>query len=78
VIAGGCEAEERSQAAVIYFEFLLQHSPEGKEREATEYEWPTSQSVVVIVVLGEHRPAENISTPRKLPVRERIDGHHCV
>jgi hypothetical protein len=26
------QEEERSEAAVIYFEFLLQHSPGGKER----------------------------------------------
>jgi hypothetical protein len=69
VIVGGCKAEERSDAAVIYFEFLLQRSPEGKERETEKCWCLTCQSVGY----REHWPSEHSSIFRNLPVKECMD-----
>jgi hypothetical protein len=63
VTAPGCKAEEMSQVAVIYFEFLLQHSLEGKERQCTV----GGPQFSVFGLWREHRPAENSKTLRKLP-----------
>jgi hypothetical protein len=56
------QKEERGEAAIIYFEFPLQHSPEGKKRGKLLIS-------SVWLLRGNNWAAEYRSTFRKLPVR---------